>query len=323
MLRELLSPTLDYVEADGHVVVLRGKRKLPIGKEVSLRANMPGGGKSDLFKILVDSCRPLTNGGFAISGRITSGKGLPEAQSDVSDEALRSAPRIDCHLCVLSKELPGYRAVTVDFSSGGVQLEVPAEMEAGQTVLMRLEFDVTSVTPVECSARVAWCSMKERGRYRVGLQFVGLDQAAQTNLARYEAIMLKRDDTSILHRILFGNDYALPAEEAATPAVEQPGTPPRPDTQVRLGGRHHGRLIEYARHETGVVIKLGRPDGSVGEYQFNSVRGLSDYLGSEPAQTMIADIVVKSSVGNAKRFQLVDQMENVCLEVVATTCTFS
>ncbi|MCA9791578.1 MAG: PilZ domain-containing protein [Candidatus Eremiobacteraeota bacterium] len=322
MLRELLSPTLDYVEADGHVVVLRGKRKLPVGKEVSLRANMPGGGRSELFKILVDSCRPLTNGGFAVSGRITSGKGLPEAQSNFSDDALRSAPRIDCHICVLSKDLPGYRAVTVDFSSGGVQLEVPAEMEAGQTVLMRLEFDVSSVTPVECSARVAWCSMKERGRYRVGLQFVGLDQAARANIARYEEIMLNRDDTSILHRILFGNDYALPAEQAPAPEAPQAAAP-RPDTRVPLGGRHNGRLLEYARHETGVIVKLARPDGSVGEYHFNSVRGLSDYLGSEPAETNIADIVVKSSAGNAKRFQLVDQMENVCLEVVATTCTFS
>lgn len=320
MILDFLSgPVVDYIDNQENVVVLRSRRQFNAGREVTVRISVPGSRRPSPTRVVVQSCRPLETGGYALSGVVLEGQSLPsvEVPVEAADGALRRAPRLDCHICVLSKDLPGYRAVTVDYNCGGVQLEVPGEVEAGARVLVRLEFDVPSLPALECSARVAWCSKYDRKNYRVGLQFVDLDEKARDTLARFEEILKNREDTPILHRLLFG-DEGQPAAEApeevpqATLAVMAP-EPPRPVT----GSDHEGVIQGYAKDVYGVTVTVQRLDGAKQSYRFFGQRGLVDHLGAGAAEHEIGDLVEKPSAGGCQRYQFIDRWRKVVLEVVA------
>ena len=53
----------------------------------------------------------------------------------------RDGERYDVSLRVLSRELPGYRGVTLDLSRSGVQLETSGLLEIGSEPELKFEFD--------------------------------------------------------------------------------------------------------------------------------------------------------------------------------------
>ncbi len=316
MLKELLSPTLECIQVDGQFVLVRSRRAMKVGRVASLRVAYPDRRRSSVFTMMTDSCRPLESGGFAVSGRIVSGTVVPEGQAPFTDSALRAHPRLDCHICVLSKDLPGYRAVTVDFSVGGLQLELSEKVAVGQDVLLRLEFDVASIAPVDCRARVAWCQPKDRSRYRLGLQFHHLDGRVRQSLEQYERILTGREDTCILHRLVFGNDYGL--QEGVSSSQPELTPPQKTPLQPLTGSQHEGRLIGYSRGGHELTVRVQGPDGRVRDYKFCGIRGLADHAGGDPTQIAIGDLVVRAAAGGAKRFQFIDSYRSVLLEVVAS-----
>lgn len=317
-------PVMDYIDNQESVVVLRSRRQYKPGREVSVRIAVPGNRPAPT-RVVVKSCRPLETGGYAVSAFLPTGAQIEDVETNVdtaTDAALRSSPRLECHICVLSKDLPGYRAVTVDYSCGGVQLEVPGEVEPGASVLVRLEFDVNTLPALECKARVAWCSAYDRKNYRVGLQFVDLDAKAREVLDRFEQILLGRDDTPILHRLLFG-DEGQPALENAVAEQAPAKITVRQPVQPITGSIHEGKLTAFARDHAGVTVTIERPSGEKAFYRFPGHRGLSDFMGVGSAEHEIGDLVEKTSAGGCNRYQFVGAFRKVVLEIVAPSYTRS
>lgn len=301
----------ELLSKEGERLLIRSDRLHKEGAEVNFRLRLPDG-RNHALKLAVESCRVVEGASYLVTGFAVSGA---DALEVAAAEPFRENPRLDCHICVVSRDLPGYRAVTVDYSRGGVQIEVSGAVEPGASVLVRLEFGVDALPPLECRARVAWCAQRTRGSYRVGLQFVSLDARSQDILERFESILKKREHTSILHRLLFGDDHG----QEPIPAHARKPAPP---VQAITGTLHEGVVARYAMEPDALVLELSRPGGETAEYRFESPRGLSDH-GATTGDNEIGDLVEKPCAGSRRRFAFVDRFGNPVLEVVAASYTRS
>jgi hypothetical protein len=250
-------------------------------------------------KVSVTASRPLGQG-FACSAYLEENVALPEfGPLAGGDPFLRQTTRLDCRLRVLSPGLPGFKAVTVDFSTGGLQVEAQGEVAVGRELPVRLEFD--SLPTLECAARVAWCgpSAPRRGgpggRVLLGLQFVHLTPDDRAILARFEEFLLNRDKTSILKRSL-GSDGPRNGNAAAA----------------------CGQVISYSVEAGQATVLFRTSQGPTLRMRFSEYRGLTD-RGRAAGRTIGALRDVPAD--GFTRYQFLDEREQVVLEVLAADCT--
>lgn len=112
----------------------------------------------------------------------------------------RREPRQNTRFRVRSPLLPGYRAMTLDLSQTGVQLETDARLEVGAELELDLEFDREDLRDFRCLARVIWSS-PDRGsrdtRFRTGLAFVPADDTQRIALARTATVLQARSEADL------------------------------------------------------------------------------------------------------------------------------
>lgn len=84
----------------------------------------------------------------------------------------RQQPRAQRKLKVELAPLSALHATfTEELSAGGIKLRVPAHLEPGTVMVLRLELGEPG--PLTLSARVAWCK-RDGGHFFAGLEFAGL-----------------------------------------------------------------------------------------------------------------------------------------------------
>ncbi|MCA9779474.1 MAG: PilZ domain-containing protein [Candidatus Eremiobacteraeota bacterium] len=156
----------------------------------------------------------------------------------------RDGERYDVSLRVLSRELPGYRGVTLDLSRSGVQLETSGLLTVGSEPMLKFEFDRGELESFECPARVVWSRQDDVGgrKFRSGLTFLPSTDDEKRQLARMSTVLQTRSETDLntlldqalridpeLERSyanISTNNYsqysAPPAEPPKPPAAAQP-----------------------------------------------------------------------------------------------------
>lgn len=113
-------------------------------------------------------------------------------------KADRENERYDVSLRVKSRQLPGFRALTLDVSSSGVQLETEALLEKGQVLTLELEFDREELPDFTCPAEVMWAKGDDtRRQYAAGLAFRPSNDSEKLNLARMGAVLETRSEADI------------------------------------------------------------------------------------------------------------------------------
>lgn len=111
----------------------------------------------------------------------------------------RDGERYDISLRVLSRELPGYRGVTLDLSRSGVQLETSGLLEIGSTPLLNFEFDRGELENFECRAKVVWSKQEEnsRSKFRSGLNFLPDTDDQRRQIAKMSTVLQARSETDL------------------------------------------------------------------------------------------------------------------------------
>jgi hypothetical protein len=74
---------------------------------------------------------------------------------------------------------------TEEISAGGLKLRVPGFLEAGITLVVRLELGEPG--PLTLSARVAWCK-RDGGHYVAGLEFIGLRDEERARIEAWSGV---------------------------------------------------------------------------------------------------------------------------------------
>jgi len=163
----------NVVSAAGSEVCFSSSHLVPTGQVLELeRAGVRR-------RVRIDASRPLGDGHYFHRATVEEGAFEPGA---IRHPLVRGAERFPCRVRVMSRHLPGFRGVTLDLHSSGLQLETEGPVPVGQTLQLTVEFDVCSFEPVACTARVAWCAQRGR-RWVCGL---ALSPEASGRLARFE-----------------------------------------------------------------------------------------------------------------------------------------
>jgi hypothetical protein len=149
----------------------------------------------------------------------------------------READRYDVSVQVKSRQLPSFRALTLDISGAGLQLESQGLLEKGQIIVLELEFDREELPDFSCPAEVMWAKKDDmRRQYLAGLAFRPSDDEARLNLARMDAVLETRSEADVQSLLpeLYRPDSEREAfflqkrDEAASPPSARYSAPPAP-----------------------------------------------------------------------------------------------
>lgn len=320
MLQKFFGYRVELVEHSSEYTLVKADTAVRVGTQIPVRVSGANGKRTPSVPMVVVSCRPAEHGGFLLAGKFLvdhpdlTGIELP----DRFDASLRAAPRVCCHLCVISRDLPGYRVMTVDLSAGGLQVETPSEVKVGASVLLRLEFDTASLPAIQASATVAWCSQVERGKYRIGLKFTSIDDHGVEVISKYRDLLARREQADIQTRTLADEEITLEHE----PSLDQELPCLKVLDWKRIPLMRGAELVAYLRAGDRLSVRLrgGRTGVRKAEYQFEQMRGLKDNLEPDPTAKPIAEFRYAESSEGYYRFQLLDEEKKVLLEVEAVTC---
>lgn len=170
MATTVLAEAIHY--ENGELVFLAPVGFVP-GYQEPVRLQLHDGTTRDI-KVLIKTSRNLGDGRFLGVGTVLDGleaddKVVPVGQPE---GALRQSPRIPYRTGVVGPNLPNYKALTLDCSLSGLQLQTDGALPVGEILQLNLDLR-DNAEPVKCEARVAWCRhVPEDAKYRVGLEFV-------------------------------------------------------------------------------------------------------------------------------------------------------
>lgn len=320
MLQKIFGYKVELIEHSDQYTVVKADRPVTVGTQIPVKVSDANGQRTPAVPMVVLSCRACESDGYLVTGRFLvehpdlSGFALPP--SLLGDSSLRSAPRVSCHLCVISRDLPGYRVMTIDISEGGLQVEAPARVALGTSVLLRLEFDTEKLPPIQASATVAWCSQAERGKYRIGLQFHTLDERSKEVIGLYRQLVDRRASTDVTQRTV--RDAEL--SEANFEGVQLPSlqvlhwhSVPILSQAILVGYRRAGGVLQ-------VRLQGGESGIRQADYAFSAVKGMRDHLDCDPSARPVLEFRFAEVNGGFFRFQFLDSEKAPILEIEAKNC---
>lgn len=236
-----------YLSHEGNYLTFVSRFR-PRQQALSLTLNA---GEGDIrLEVQLKQARETRNGDFICQGEITQGAEFlsqPQVPTSVQKYA-RTYPRTTARLRALSPTLPGFKALSMDLSQGGLKLETQDRMIPGTRIQMSLDLDLPDQTPVPLTCRVVWCQQTGK-TYVVGLQFVDLEPWISPLLETFQAWL---DGTGLKPK-----PYTPPAElEFPEPAGsgEQEAVPAGSIANVCFGQAQVELTLSWTRGEVFHVI---------------------------------------------------------------------
>ena len=211
---------VEYVDLSEAVLSYRSrKKKHRIGTAVKIGLLVPLEGSMQTLKleVVIDSFRLLPDGTSLVIGHVVAHPnelaGLTDLMSNVPKPDLgrlaRRSERIPVSVRMLSQQLPGFRAVSIDLSLHGAQIQCEGALELGTYMNVSLELEMPDLPKLTLQALVVWSRAEEERRkaYRAGLEFTQQHPETQALWNKAYARLLKMQNQSVLHKSLSGPDY--------------------------------------------------------------------------------------------------------------------
>ena len=145
----------------------------------------------------------------------------------------RRRPRHRLSLRLLSKDLPGFKALSVDYNALGLQIQSEGEMPKDKIIALKIELEGGNMPRVLCQAKVCWCTQVERKRYMIGLEFINLPPEIEQELEDFEKLLITRERSDIQQKTCVGTvggsefEVYRGDDEARSLASTPPPPPPR------------------------------------------------------------------------------------------------
>ncbi len=239
------------IDIRGDKATVLSSRPVDRGREVVLD------GKA---RLRVEVCRPHRGGGYVLAGVARDANGL--APSPTSQEGIRRHERATLRSRVMSAQLPGYRAVTLDCSLSGLLLETEGPVPPGTR--LNLEIELESVeTPLKVTGRTVWCDQKIPKRWLVGLELIQPDAGLIEVLKQ-----ITGDAAGGAGAAGMESDHGSAAGEAKPMKL-----PPRPSTR-------RAELVAHLRHyrfePSCLKVDLVLPHGTLHCIEIPEPRSLRD-----------------------------------------------
>lgn len=237
--------TVQFIDMKDAVITFLTARKKTPGQTIKVRFVLPNAPKPHRLDITVKVTAVRMEGQthVCVALVLAPESALPQIEdllrsfgmrADLGFAGRRSA-RLPISLRVMSRELPGYGAVTVDISEHGVKLNCHGVVKQGLHAYLVIESDVASVENLSLRARAIWCRENPSGKgYLVGCEFYDVNAAQQDALYRYCKSLAARLRGDVMHRQIADGEMTVRPDDNVSskssgtlPAVPA-GYPPPP-----------------------------------------------------------------------------------------------
>lgn len=204
---------VEFLDVSDTTLTYRSKRKKNSpGNVAKIALQVFLGDKMESVKmeVVIDSVRELPDRSFLIVSHILANPEeaaqlvtvLGEAPRPDIGKLARRSERIPIGLRVLSQQLPGFRAVTVDLSLHGARIQCESLLTTGTIMDITFELELNDVPELTLRGTVVWSASEEdrRKSFRAGIEFT--EQHPQTQVLWEKAYyqLLKMQSGSVMHR---------------------------------------------------------------------------------------------------------------------------
>ncbi|MBI3925624.1 MAG: PilZ domain-containing protein [Armatimonadetes bacterium] len=234
---------VDFISIEGRTLTFRCGRDYKLESTARVQLDLPVDASTQTFTlpVTVKSIRLVANRQYICAGEVPKKligleqvrTLLAQAQENANPEeagvSMRRLPRHRYSLRVMSRELPGFRAISVDINHLGVQITAEGPADVGTILPLTLELGSSEEAVILCQARVKWCSEVSRRSYKLGLEFENLSPEIQSELENFEQFLVVRNQGSISQRQVadaarFVSEGELPAKDQELGGVILPDT---------------------------------------------------------------------------------------------------
>ena len=244
---------VQFMAIEERALTFKAKKAFKVGSRPTISIAIPiasGGAEDFKLPVTITKVRQVGPNAVVCTGIVPGAaksvehlrqilNGLdPNASTDPDElddsDSMRRAPRYQWSIRVLSKDLPGFRAISLDFNRLGVKLSTEGPVETNNVITMMLEIETSKNRELLCQGFVRWCKEVGRRKYEVGVEFSELEREVAQELENFESFLADRQTTDVSRRSVSGffDDEAfgpgvdyLTAEAEAEEAAQETSEP--------------------------------------------------------------------------------------------------
>lgn len=234
---------VQFMAIEGRALTFKSKKTFKVGSRPTISIAIPiasGGAEDFKLPVTISKVRQVGPNAVVCTGMVPGAAKSVEhlrqilhgldptagaASDDIDDDSMRRAPRYQWSIRVLSKDLPGFRAVSLDFNRLGVKLSTEGSVEENKVITMMLEIETAQTRELLCQGLIRWCKETGRRKYEVGIEFTELDTVVAQELENFESFLAERQTGDIAKRSI--QDTFLD-DDAFGPGVDLPEAVPAP-----------------------------------------------------------------------------------------------
>lgn len=321
-----LKPRGELVELTGRQVVFICDKAYSRNSQFQVRLSLPAPSTQKFdVDVRVLKQRPAPNKKYVTIAVVETPKPFP----DLRGRPIRMNLREPHRLTLKSGDLPGYRAVTQDLSTGGFRSELEGELMVGDQILVTFEFDNPHGFSLDLMAEIRWVTEKGGGRFLTGFSFP--EQGEYTENYTWLCQWFEsRDDVEV--RKLFSptnQKIEPPKPKAEDEPAEELGELAR-DLSIRIPFKGFLRGWAWEQGDDMVVIVLEDDDGVDHWVEFPGCRGLHARCRDRKIRLQGVALVADSPLikeysrsvtfESLYHFQFLDDYARTILDVVASAC---
>lgn len=257
------NPGIELVSFSNDIVTFRSAQKFTPADRVTFEV------AGQNVKIQVEGVS-FDEEGSLFSGRALIGKEVLDhhfAQPVSYQQQKRRAPRVPHRMRIVSREIPSFQALSLDFSPLGLRVQLEGAIAEGQTIPLLIDFDWPGQEPLETSARVVWCR-RDQNQYLAGLEFIDVNQITGKLIEAFYHEMLSGEVGDVAKAV--AHKHRL--ESTMEPAVSTKKEPSR--TKFNISGHIESYAVKADSLRVVLVNEQNRTHLNFSELYF-----LRDYRG--------------------------------------------
>ena len=322
-----LKPRGELVELSGRQVVFLAEKPYKRDAQFAIKLSLPE--PSDVkvdMDVRVLSHRPGPKDKYVIVGVVETPRDYPNLQG----HPLRMSRRDPHRVTLKSGELPGYRAVTQDLSSGGFKTELEGELVVQDQIVVTLEFDQLQGFTIDLLAEVAWVDNRGGGKFKTGFRFPEQGSFAE-NYQWLVNWLENREDTEVKKLFRQVAVHRKPEPLNTQEPEREPEPEPLPkDLSIRIPFKGFLRGWAWEQGDDMVVIVLEDDEGNDHWVEFPGCRGLHARCRDRKIRLQGVKLVTDSDMiqeysrsvtfESLYHFSFLDDYARVVLDVIASGC---
>lgn len=232
---------VQFMAIEGRSLTFKSRKAFKVGSRPTISIAIPiasGGAEDFKLPVTISKVRQVGPNAVVCTGQVPgaaksvehlrqilhgldpNAAGTAEVHSEGLDDAdtMRRARRYTWSIRVLSKDLPGFRAISLDFNRLGVKLSTEGPVEENKAISMMLEIETAKTKELLCQGVVRWSRELSRRKYEIGIEFTELDEVVAKELENFENFLSERQSGDVAKRSII--DSGLYEEDAFGPGVD-------------------------------------------------------------------------------------------------------